>query len=208
MARNKRDIAPEIKRAEICATALQRFMAHGYEGTSVGKIAADLGVAQNTIYWYFKTKDDILVGALEHLTSKLYKQFLALSDRPLVDRVAWLLEDASQHHCVFAILQWRLPLSPSLEAWHAKWHDGMQSFFVKRLVELGVPAQQAQLTTTVGMFVAEGIICHRMPEVLRLQAIEWLCGAVDGTHALGPVSSMSGPTAETPRLNTANQVTD
>jgi TetR/AcrR family transcriptional regulator, regulator of autoinduction and epiphytic fitness len=189
MPKNKRDIAPEIKRKEICEVALKRFMAHGYEGTSVGKIAADLGVAQNTIYWYFKTKDDILVGALEHLSTQLYKQFMTMSHVPLVDRVAKLLDDASKHHCVFAILQWRLPHSPSLEAWHGKWHAGTQAFFVNRLRDMGIPIEQAELTTTVGMFVAEGIICHRLPLHLRLQAIEWLCGAVDGAQLLGPLPS-------------------
>jgi TetR/AcrR family transcriptional regulator, regulator of autoinduction and epiphytic fitness len=191
MPKNKREIAPEIKRTEICEAALKRFMAHGYEGASVGKIAADLGVAQNTIYWYFKTKDDILVGALEHLSAQLYKQFMTMSDVPLVDRVAKMLEDASKHHCIFAILQWRLPLSPSLEAWHGKWHSGTQAFFVNRLCDMGIPTPQAELTTTVGMFVAEGIICHRLPPALRLQAIEWLCGAVDGAQVLGPLPSMS-----------------
>jgi AcrR family transcriptional regulator len=184
MPRNKREITPEAKRAEICAVALERFMAHGYEGTSVGSIAAELGVAQNTIYWYFKTKDDILAGALEHMTRGLYARLMASEHQPLLERVSRLLEDASSHHCLFAILQWRLPLSKSLEVWHAAWHAQMQAVFVQRLCTKGVALPQAELTTAVGMFVAEGIVCHRMPEALRRQSIDWLCLALEGEQVL------------------------
>jgi AcrR family transcriptional regulator len=188
MARNKREIAPETKRAEICAVALSRFLAEGYEGTSVAKIAADLGVAQNTIYWYFKTKDDILAGALEHLTRQLYADLMDRQHLPLAERVTWLLDAAANHHCVFAILQWRLPLSPALESWHAAWHAKMQQFFVSRLLAKGVKPADATLTTTVGMFVAEGIICHRMPEALKNQSIAWLCRAMEAEQVLSEAS--------------------
>jgi hypothetical protein len=40
------------------------------------------------------------------------------------------------------------------------------------------------LTTAVGMFVAEGIVCHRMPEALRRQSIDWLCLALEGEQVL------------------------
>jgi AcrR family transcriptional regulator len=185
MPRNKREITPEVKRAEICAVALERFMALGYEGTTMASIASELGVAQNTIYWYFKTKDDILAGALEHMTRGLYAGLKAHEHRPLLERVTQLLDDASSHHCLFAILQWRLPISKSLEAWHGAWHAQMQQFFVQHLCQKGLTKPQAELTTAVGMFVAEGIVCHRMPDALRRQSIEWLCMAIEGEAVLG-----------------------
>ena len=64
MGKNKRDVDPQVKRDEIEAAALQLFTEHGYEATSMAMVAAHAGVAPNTLYWYFKNKDDMLVAAL------------------------------------------------------------------------------------------------------------------------------------------------
>lgn len=198
MPRNHRDIAPEVKRAEIAAAALKRFLADGYESASVGKIAADVGVAQNTVYWYFKSKDELLAGALECMSASLYRQFTAMAHLPMLDRLTWLFDAASNHHCVFAILQWRLPHSEALQAWHAKWHDDCVAFFVGRLMSRGVSQASAALTATVGMFVAEGLVCHKMPAELRGQTIRWICDAAEGVQVLSADGTGAGAGACTP----------
>ena len=43
---------------EIIAAARTLFIETGYEDTSISRLAAAAGVAPNTIYWYFKDKDE------------------------------------------------------------------------------------------------------------------------------------------------------
>lgn len=52
-------------RARIQDTALDLFVAQGYEKTSLREIAERLGVTKAALYYHFKTKEDILVGLFE-----------------------------------------------------------------------------------------------------------------------------------------------
>ena len=58
MAQTKRGQDRAEKRDEIIAAARTLFIETGYEDTSISRLAAAAGVAPNTIYWYFKDKDE------------------------------------------------------------------------------------------------------------------------------------------------------
>jgi TetR/AcrR family fatty acid metabolism transcriptional regulator len=53
------------KRARILEGALKVFAAKGFYTTKVSEIAKEAGVADGTIYNYFKSKDDILISLFE-----------------------------------------------------------------------------------------------------------------------------------------------
>lgn len=61
------------KRERILQSALRVFARKGFYNSKVSEIAAAAGVADGTIYLYFKSKDDILISLFE-------------------DRMAWLIE--------------------------------------------------------------------------------------------------------------------
>ena len=67
MAKNKRDVDSEVKREQIEDAACMLFLVEGYESTSMASIAKTAGVAPNTLYWYFASKDDLLVAILDRL---------------------------------------------------------------------------------------------------------------------------------------------
>ncbi|WP_375166439.1 TetR/AcrR family transcriptional regulator, partial [Rhizobium hidalgonense] len=49
----------EEKRNIIISAAHELFLTQGYEATAMSKLATKAGIAPNTIYWYFKDKDDV-----------------------------------------------------------------------------------------------------------------------------------------------------
>lgn len=53
------------KRERIIASAMRVFAMKGFYGAKVSDIAADAGVADGTIYLYFKSKDDLLISLFE-----------------------------------------------------------------------------------------------------------------------------------------------
>jgi AcrR family transcriptional regulator len=59
-ARKKRLI--EERRAQILEAATQVFARKGYRGATIREIAAEAGVAEGTIYNYFRSKDDLLIS--------------------------------------------------------------------------------------------------------------------------------------------------
>jgi AcrR family transcriptional regulator len=62
-----------LRRAEILAAAERIFLAQGYEGATIRKIADEVGVSSTALYMHFKDKDEILLeictGAIEQLLS-------------------------------------------------------------------------------------------------------------------------------------------
>jgi AcrR family transcriptional regulator len=59
------------KMEEILAAAERRLREGGYEALSVAAIARELGLAQNAIYWYFPSKDELFVATLERMLGEI-----------------------------------------------------------------------------------------------------------------------------------------
>ncbi len=57
--------APEGKRERILDAAIKVFAAEGFYNAKVSQIAQQAGVADGTIYLYFKSKDDLLITLFE-----------------------------------------------------------------------------------------------------------------------------------------------
>ncbi|MGB9903174.1 MAG: TetR/AcrR family transcriptional regulator [Desulfotomaculales bacterium] len=61
---------PMGKREKILEAALEEFSRKGYEQTTVSQIAARAGITDPTVYEYFKSKEDILMGIPERAVEK------------------------------------------------------------------------------------------------------------------------------------------
>lgn len=59
------DKAPGGKRDQLIDTALRLFARHGYRATGIDTILAEAGVAKMTLYHHFKSKDELIVAALQ-----------------------------------------------------------------------------------------------------------------------------------------------
>lgn len=56
-------------RDEMWAVAVDRFIAHGYEATTVEEIAAAAGVSRRTFFRHYSSKDDLMVKAIDTYTT-------------------------------------------------------------------------------------------------------------------------------------------
>jgi hypothetical protein len=61
----------DAKIIEILEVAEQRLRDGGYEALSVAAIARQLGLAQNTIYWYFPSKDELFVATMRRMLEQI-----------------------------------------------------------------------------------------------------------------------------------------
>jgi AcrR family transcriptional regulator len=92
--RNRADIARDDKVGEIVAAARDRLVDGGYENLSVAGVARDLGLAQAAVYWYFPSKDHLLVAAVEGM----FHDILAAKPpkRSTLSSVLWFTERLSE----------------------------------------------------------------------------------------------------------------
>ncbi len=78
------------RKNEILDAAAELFAARGYEETSTGDILARVGIARGTLYYHFKSKEDILDALIERTNSMLIakaKKAAADQSLPVIERI-------------------------------------------------------------------------------------------------------------------------
>ncbi len=70
------------KYRRILEAAIKVFAEQGFFQSTIAQIAKEAGVADGTIYLYFKNKDDILVQFYEYKTRQIFERFREEVDRP------------------------------------------------------------------------------------------------------------------------------
>lgn len=68
------------RRAEIVHALMIVMASKGYEGASIQAIAKQAGLAPGLIHYHFKTKQEILVEAINQLSQILEQRYLSLSE--------------------------------------------------------------------------------------------------------------------------------
>jgi len=91
---NKRKGAGPDKRTRILKAAVKVFAKNGFYATRVSEIAKAAGVADGTIYLYFKNKDDVLITIFEEGISQLLTilREVGESNEPFETRISRIIE--------------------------------------------------------------------------------------------------------------------
>lgn len=71
-------------RERIVEAALRAIPRRGLAATTMQQIAREAGVASPSLYWHFKSKDELLLAAVDHLASQLNPESL-LAEMPRLD---------------------------------------------------------------------------------------------------------------------------
>jgi AcrR family transcriptional regulator len=73
---------PDERRAEIVKAAAELFSEKGYDKTAVSDIVHAINVAQGTYYYYFKSKEDVMLAVLDQLTDEIIQKLTVAIDQP------------------------------------------------------------------------------------------------------------------------------
>lgn len=79
-----------VRRNEILDAAEQLFVTKGFDGTSTNDILEQVGIARGTLYYHFKSKEEILDAMIGRMTEMLLKkagQIAAQKDKPVLQRL-------------------------------------------------------------------------------------------------------------------------
>lgn len=173
MAKNKRDIDPQIKKQELEETAARLFLSCGYEATSMGRIAAELGVVPNTLYWYYGSKDELLVGVLNRLLAESLRQLPAIMGLHPREQMDWALRQFEKSRPLVNTVHGRLSQSTVIRDWHERFHQGMEAAVVHVLQARGISHERARTLATVATFLVEGLLAHPHSERQRDDILDW-----------------------------------
>ena len=66
-----KNLRSEETASKIFHQAMRLFLAKGYHGTSVDDITRAAGITKGALYWYFKSKEDLLNKIIEEFEKRL-----------------------------------------------------------------------------------------------------------------------------------------
>lgn len=81
----------EERRNEILDVAERLFGTKGFDNTSTNDILNEIGIARGTLYYHFKSKEDILDAMIERITARLVAKARTIAARkeiPVLQRLA------------------------------------------------------------------------------------------------------------------------
>ena len=81
---------PQERRQELIDAAERLFMEKGYEHTAISDIVKELNIAQGTLYYYFRSKEDILEAVVEKSIAVLEQNVILLTEDEGVDEATRL----------------------------------------------------------------------------------------------------------------------
>jgi AcrR family transcriptional regulator len=137
-----REMTRRAVRAEIADAAMRLFMEQGFAATTVEQVAATVGMSSRSVFRYFPTKEDMVVGSMEQTGHDIAEALLA---RP-ADEPPWValrraldapLQALTDDDSVALARSALLATTPSLRAAqrqkHASWNELLVPGITQRL---------------------------------------------------------------------------
>lgn len=180
------------KREHLVNTALGLFYREGFHATGIDRILAESGVAKMTLYKHFKSKDDLIIAALESrfapAAEKMAWAFAHLPPREAILRVfdglhAWIRE---QEFCGCAFINAAAEFHDRDHPVHrlaASYKAATQTYFRSALERLQA-AEPERLARQL-QYLMEGAISMAHIEGPSDQALEAREAANQLMHAAG-----------------------
>lgn len=175
------------KQVAILQAAVDVFAEKGYAGTATSEIAQKAGVAEGTIFRYYKTKKDLLLSIVGPTMSRMLAPFVIRNFGNLLDKsfdsyedflrslIRNRLEFARKNFKILQILIQEIPFHPSLR--NQFMEDIMSKVFERISAQVEHFKQKGEIidvpAPTVIRFTASAIIGYIMTRLLLQPDKEW-----------------------------------
>jgi AcrR family transcriptional regulator len=200
--------SPAGKRDRLVSSARRVIYEQGVERSSLADVARVAGVPVGNVYYYFKTKDDLVAAAAEaHIVDRadLFETLDAL-DSPnerlhgLIDALAHVTGSVAEHGCPFGTLAAELdkrngtvasPLSQQLLVPMVDWAE-------QQFAELGLSDARRLAVALVAGYEGAALLTHslRDPDLLADQVErlhQWVDELADAAHQAPGARSQRSP---------------
>ena len=161
MPRTRSESGWEVKGEQILDAAERRLLEGGYNDMSVAGIARDLGIAQNSVYWYFPSKDHLFVAVLRRLLPRL------MAAKPparqgLTKQVLWFVARLDEFRPIIVSVHQRAQVSPVVAEFDRELSDGVRHLLTNALRSRLDP-QTIELAVPSFLATVEGLLLQAIP---------------------------------------------
>jgi len=165
MPPNRPDREREEKIEEILDAAEAQLLAGGYSAMSVAAIARRLRIAANTIYWYFPSKDRLLVAVLDRLMRRVVER------KPphaagLVRQALYFVDQLAEFRAALLALRERAGQSQEVADFEAHFRFGVRTMLTSGL-QAELPAREAVAAAEAFGATVEGALALNLPKKER-----------------------------------------
>jgi len=133
---------PSATRADVARIALELFHGNGFDETTMGEVAREVGISRRTLFRYFPSKNDMVWGEFGEVLSRLRTDLEALpEDMPLLEALRHAAVSSNTYPTeILTELRIRITLittTPALQAHsmlrYAEWREVVAEFAGRRL---------------------------------------------------------------------------
>ena len=154
MPKTRNDLTRDDKVTEILDLAASKLQSGGLGALSVAGLARDLGLAHSAIYWYFPTKDHLVVGAFGHLVRQLMAR-KPRTTKNVNEKVMWFVDQMGELYPIRAAMRDRAQGSPVIAAYLEELNTKMASM-VRHVLEPHVDESDLDMATASFIATVQG----------------------------------------------------
>ena len=162
------------KAAAILEVAARQLRDGGYPALSVAAIGRELGVAQNTIYWYFPSKDDLFVAALTQMLEQIHAGKPSKKAGKL-EQILWFTDQFEELSGMRAAMTERARSSPVV-AKFVRELDALLSRMLSGALADDLPADELPLAVETFRATVEGTFVKGLSRSERRRILTYALG--------------------------------
>jgi AcrR family transcriptional regulator len=133
----------EERKDQILDAATDVFAKKGFNETRMDDIVTKSGLSKGTLYWYFKSKDEIILNILERMFSREFQELESLvdADQTATERLLYFTDRAIED--IRRMLR-LMPLAYEFVAWAFRRKFVQEAFkrYINRFMDVLVPIIQ------------------------------------------------------------------
>jgi AcrR family transcriptional regulator len=151
----------DLKRKQILDAAEKLLLRNGYEATAMAEVARRAGVANNAVYWYFPSKDDLLAAVLRRRQERALEGLPTSETLTPDEQVLAMLAQLDQVAKLTATVHERAGRSAAVAEMHEAFHATADHFLCSVFQDAGLDARDAAQAAQAMMALIEGIHLHQ-----------------------------------------------
>ncbi len=166
MPRTRTATPREAKVSELLDAAEDLFARQGTANTSTAQLARAAGVSEKTLFWYFPSKDHLLVAVVERRAQRLFAR-LRRSGWPTGDPAEDLfriLRGLRPLRHLLPMLHQRAEASAHVSALREQFRTGHQQLLAASVRALGIPPREVDAVVVIILSFADGVLLRNVPD--------------------------------------------
>jgi AcrR family transcriptional regulator len=177
--RNHADVDRGEKERAILDAAEAMLRAAGVAGLSIAALARQLGVAQNSIYWYFPGRDGLLLGVLQRATKAALTDLAALEPAGAVVQLVAAVDRLADLAPLEAAMRSRAPHAPAIATFQSDFDRSLGSL-LRDVLAREVPPAAVDDVADAFRIAATGALAVDLPPADRQRILTLLLRSLLG----------------------------